>query len=49
MKSQYNIEELASKLMENARNKKDMIVDTSNIEAITNGDVKLHFKEKKVV
>jgi len=45
MKSQYNIEELASKLMQNAKNKKDVIVETPNVEAITNGDVKLHLKE----
>jgi len=48
MKSQYNIEELASKLMENARNKKDMIVDTSYMTAIANGDVKLHIEDKKL-
>ena len=45
MKSQYNITELAEQLMLNARNKKDVIVDTANVEAIANGDVKLHLKE----
>ena len=44
MKSQYNITELAEQLMLNARNKKDVIVDTANVEAIANGDVKLHLK-----
>ena len=45
MKSQHTLVELAKQLQDNQNNRKDVIVDTSNVTAIANGDVKLHFKE----